>query len=230
MPDKPLVTFGGWLGIALVLCVGYGIFKTEQLTQFARGLFGAQAPSVTEVLTSGETIVMRTPGGTLEVARIKAYETIKRTSPGRQLFWQFDTGATISEIDVPVLFRYHVPLAKEWPIRCARELCVVRASAIAPTLPPAIYTDEMRKRTTSGWARFDKAENLADLERSLTQELSAHASSRRNVDAATDAGRRTVKEFVETWLLKARVPGDQPKPRIVVLFPGETSEVRRHDD
>jgi hypothetical protein len=228
---KQSMSFGGWAGIALVLAVGYAIFKFEQGTQFFRRLVGVTPPTVTEVLTSGEMVVMRTPGGTLEVARIKAYETVKRTSPGTLFFLGLvDTGTTVSEIDVPVLFRYHVPLAREWPFRCSRELCVVQAEAIAPSLPPAIYTEEMRKRTTSGWARFDKSANLDALEKSLTQELSARATSQRNMDAATDAGRRTVREFVATWLLKSRLPGDERKPRVVVLFPGESTEARRHDD
>jgi hypothetical protein len=231
MSRKYLVSFGGWAGIALVLAVGYAIFKFEQATRFFGGLIGTRPSSVIEVLTSGQTVVMRTPGGTLEVARIKAYETLRRTSEGTPLLGGLlDTGTTVSEIDVPVLFRYHVPLAQEWPIRCSRDLCVVRAGAITPTLPPAIYTAEMRKRTASGWARFDKDENLAALEKSLTQELSTRAASPRNVDAATDAGRRTVKEFVDTWLLKNHVSGNEPKPRIVVLFPGETSEQRLRDD
>lgn len=227
MSRNRFLSFGGLAGIALLVAAGYGVFKFEQASHFVRGLVGTRAPTVTEVLTSGETIVMRTPGGTLEVARIKAYETIKRTSPGTPIFWGLiDTGTTVSEIDVPVLFRYHVPLAREWPIRCSREVCVVRAEAIAPTLPPAIYTDEMRKRTASGWARFDKSANLEALERSLTQELGARATSPRNLDAASDAGRRTIKEFVQTWLLKSRLAAGQPKPRLVVLFPGETAEAR----
>jgi hypothetical protein len=39
-----------------------------------------------------------------------------------------------------------------------------------------------------------------------------------------------VREFAQTWLVKGRLPAAQPAPRIVVLFPGETSEQRRHDD
>jgi hypothetical protein len=231
MSQKSFVSFGGAVGIAFLLVIGYGILKFEQATRFLAGILGSRPATVTEVLSSGESLVMRTPGGTLEVARIKAYESIRRTSPGTPLLWGLiDTGATVSEIDVPVLYRYHVPLAKEWPIRCTRELCVVRAEAIAPTLPPAIYTGEMRRRTESGWARFDKSANLAALEKSLTEALSARATSERNLDAATRAGRRTVKEFVRTWVVSARGTGSDPHPRVVVLFPGENSEERRRDD
>ncbi len=230
MSKKVWVSFGGLAGLALLVAVGYAILKMEQLTRWA-GRFMGTPPSVTEVLTSGQTIVLRTPGGTLEIARIKAYETLKRTSPGTTLLWGgLDTGTTISEIDVAVLYRYHISLAREWPIRCDRGVCVVRAEAIVPTLPPAIYTNEMRKRTSSGWARFDKTTNLAALEAGLTQELSARASSPRNVDAAADAGRRTIKEFVQTWLVNSRIPANESKPRIVVLFPGEKAEERRVDD
>jgi hypothetical protein len=220
---RALVVLG--IAAALAVVVGLLVRQGEILAGLLARIGVVQRPAVTEVMTSGNTIVMRTPGGTLEVARIKAYETLRRTSPGAEVFWGLvDTGDTVSEIDAAVLFRYHIALAKEWPIRCDRAVCVVRAAAIQPTLPPAVYSDEVRKRTASGWARFDKNENLALLERGMTAELGKRASTPRNLAAATDAGRRTVREFVTTWLLKSHLQPGQAAPRIVVLFPGETAE------
>ena len=141
-----------------------------------------------------------------------------------------DTGTTVSEIDVAALFRYHIDMAKEWPVQCVRGTCVVRAGVVQPTLPPAIYSDEMRKRTQSGWARFNKNENLAALEKSMTSELEKRAMTERNMRAATEAGRRTVAEFVKTWMLKSALKPGEPVPKVVVLFPGETMEaVAKHD-
>lgn len=212
------------LGVAVLAATIFGIWKVIST-------FISREPPVTQVMTSGATIVMRTPGGTLEVARIKAYESLRRSAPGDKVAWGLvDTGTTVSEIDVPALYRYHIEMAKEWPLRCDRHACVVRAPAIQPTLPPAIYSEEVRKRTTSGWARFDKNQNLAQLEMSMTAELSKRATTERNLLAATDAGRRTVKEFVATWLVKSKLKPGEPMPRIVVLFPGETLEAQARTD
>ena len=195
------------------------------------GRFVTREPAGTVVNTVGETIVMRTPGGTLEIARIKSYEGLTRTDPGVGFFWGLvDTGTTVSEIDVATLYRYHIEMAKEWPMLCTPTTCVVHAGRVLPTLPPAIYSDEMRKRTASGWARFNKNENLAQLEKSMTAELAKRATSPRNMAAATSAGRRTVAEFVEAWLLKSHAAKGQPLPKVVVLFPGETLEAARQND
>ena len=199
VPGRTII--GISIGLAILLLMGYFVWKSEQAMALLGG-FIHRAPAETVTTTIGETIVMRTEGGTLEVARIKAYESLRRTDPGLKMAWgMIDTGTTVSEIDVATLFRYHIDMAREWPVRCARGTCVVRAGRIQPTLPPAIYSDEMRKRTESGWARFNKNENLATLEKSMTNELEKRATTERNMLAATEAGRRTVAEFVKTWML-----------------------------
>jgi hypothetical protein len=212
------------IGLAILLLMGYLVWKSEQAMALMWGFIN-RAPAETVTTTIGETIVMRTEGGRLEVARIKAYESLRRTDPGLKMAWgMIDTGTTVSEIDVAALFRYHIDMAREWPVRCARGTCVVRAGRIQPTLPPAIYSDEMRKRTESGWARFNKNENLVALEKSMTNELEKRATTERNMLAATEAGRRTVAEFVKTWMLKSALKPGEPVPKVVVLFPGETMD------
>jgi hypothetical protein len=210
--------------LTLLVLTAYGLWKSEQALAFVTG-FMTRAPSTTSTSVVGETIVMRTAGGTLEVARIKSYEGLSRTDPGVKIAWGLlDTGTTVSEIDVATLFRYHIEMAKEWPVQCSANTCVVHAGRIQASLPPAIYTHEMRKRTSNGWARFNKDENLADLEKTLTAELEKRATSQRNMLAATSAGRRTVAEFVKTWMLKTTPGKGQSLPKLLVLFPGETLE------
>jgi len=222
MTAGPRPIIGASVGLAILVLTGHFIWKSEQATAWLSGLF-LRAPAETVTTSVGQILVMRTAGGTLEVARIKAYESLRRTDPGLKLAWGLlDTGTTVSEIDVAVLFRYHIEMAKTWPVQCDRGTCVVRAGRIQPTLPPAIYSDEMRKRTESGWARFNKNENLAALERDMTSELEKRATTERNMLAATEAGRRTVAEFVKTWLMKSGLKPGEPAPGVVVLFPGET--------
>lgn len=201
-----------WLlvaGTAFCLCAATAI-----------ATFTSKSNPRTTATHSGLDVIMRTPGGLLEISRIKAYEHIKREDP-KTVFWnQLDLGTTVSEIDVPVLFRYHVELANEWPLHCDAAVCVVRAGEVKPSLPPAIYSDEIRKLTTSGWGRFNKADNLAALEANLTSTLSDRAASERNLSAAKAEGRKTISEFVQTWMTRSH-PELQSR-RLVVLFPGES--------
>jgi hypothetical protein len=79
----------------------------------------------------------------------------------------------------------------------------------------------MEKYTSNGWARFNKDENLALLERSITPELGRRANDPAIRQLAIEAGRQTVREFVTTWLLKEQGWKRDPAYRVLVLFPGE---------
>jgi hypothetical protein len=80
--------------------------------------------------------------------------------------------------------------------------CIVYAPRIRPSLPPAIHTDKMEKQSESGWARFDKHEQLAALERGMTPALNDLASDSRHVNLAREECRKTVVEFVKKFLLR----------------------------
>jgi len=190
------------------------------------GWFGR---SVTQrgAAASGVPVVMRTPGGLLEIATVTVHERFKREDTRH--FWGIPLGTTVSIIQVPVVYRYHIPLAREWPIRVHGRTAVVRTAEVQPSLPPAIDTARMEKYTQSGWARFNKDENLQLLERSITPELSSRANDPAIRHLAIDAGRQTVREFVTTWLLKEQGWQRDPAHQVLVLFPGEQEPPQRAD-
>jgi hypothetical protein len=224
MPSRRWLSGGTLIGLAVVVATIYGIWKLEQISGAIASLFRLSRSITTQVSSFQGSEVMRTPGGLLEVASLKAYERFTRRDSLKIAGERIHLGTTVSEIEAAVHFRYHIEMAKEWPLTCDKGSCVVRAGKILPTLPAAIYSDEVRKRTHSGWGRFNKNENLEALERSLTGELSTRAVSDRNMAAATEAGRKTVGEFASTWLVRNRLKPGEVTPRIVVLFPGETEQ------
>lgn len=181
--------------------------------------FIARPSAETSALASGLPVVMRSPGGLLEIATVTVYERFRRTDTKE--FWGIPLGTTVSIIQVPVTYRYHIELAKEWPIRINGTTATVRTADVKPSLPVAIDTAKMEKYTQSGWARFNKDENLAVLERSITPELEKRASLPAIRRLAIDAGRQTVREFVTTWLLKEQGWKRDPQHQVQVLFPGE---------
>ena len=173
---------------------------------------------------SGVPVVMRTPGGLLEIATVTVHERFKREDTRH--FWGIPLGTTVSIIQVPVVYRYHIPLAREWPIRIHGKTAVVHAAEVQPSLPPAIDTARMEKYTSNGWARFNKDENLQLLERSITPELGSRANDPAIRRLAIDAGRQTVREFVTTWLLKEQGWQRDSAYQVRVLFPGEQEPSR----
>ena len=173
-------------------------------------------PSTSATVMS-EPLVMRTPGGLLEIARVKAYERFKREDPKKVEVIDLDLGTTVSEIEVAALFRYQIEMARQWPIACTPVRCVVRTGPVKLATPVATYSEETRKRTQSGWARFNKDDNLARLEQGLGAQLAARGEDPRNRQLALEAGRKTVGEFVRAWLQRETGRARE----VIVLYPGE---------
>ncbi len=96
-----------------------------------------------------------------------------------------------------------------------------RTTVLSADLPVAFDTTGMRKYTQSGWARFNKDENLATLERSMTPEPEARARSERYLQLSTGAARQTIVELVTQWLLHEQHWKRDPEYTVKVHFPGE---------
>ena len=143
------------------------------------------------------------PGGTrLELASFEATETLTRSDERSIFFDLIPLGTNVTEIRVPATYRYHLRLDDPWHLEVRGQVCLVKAPRIRPTLPPAIHTDRMEKRSERGWLRFDVQEQMDELERAITPILSQRAGSRENLDLVREACRRRVAEFVRDWLLR----------------------------
>ncbi len=140
--------------------------------------------------------------GNLELATMKFTETLRRTNK-RTILWQkISLGTTISEIRVPATFRYHLQLSDPWKLQVHGQQCVVIAPRIRASLPVAIHTDQMDKRSDEGWARWNADEQMDALEASLTPRLNGYAQQENHIAQVRPAARETVANFVKEWLLK----------------------------
>jgi hypothetical protein len=137
----------------------------------------------------------------LELASFEATE-ILRTTDERRVAWDLiPLGTTVTEIRVPVTYRYHLRLDEPWRLEVEGQSCVVHAPQIRPTLPPAIDTAGLEKYSDSGWLRFNENEQMEGLERSLTGVLSERASDAAHLEMVRERCRLEVAEFVRAWLL-----------------------------
>jgi len=92
---------------------------------------------------------MPTAGGRFEVAAIRASEAFARSDP-RLLLDLIDLGTTVSEVRVDATYRFHIGMARAWPLRIVGKTCPVRAGALRPTLPGAFDTATVERRTHRG--------------------------------------------------------------------------------
>ena len=184
-------------------------FLTADVTE----LFIASIP---EIATGGS--------GRLELATAEVVETFTRSDERRILWDSFSLGTTVTEIQVPVTYRYHVRLDDPWRLEVSGQTCVVYAPPIRPSQPPAIHTERMRRRADESWLRFDAEEQLEELQKSITPKLIARAHDPRHLALVRDRGRRTVAEFVRAWLLREDQWRRDRFHAIKVVFPDEEVE------
>jgi hypothetical protein len=168
-------------------------------------------------------------GDILEVATLDSEETFRRED-ARLAFW--DTlylGTTVSEIRVPVTYRYHIRLSDPWELAARDRVCLVRAPALRPSQPPAIHTDRMVKSTERGWARMNDIENLNELERSLTPNLKVLAHDPERLKLVRETGRQAIAAFVRRWLLQEDHWRQDRFSAVIVVFADEAPDLSNLD-
>jgi hypothetical protein len=238
-----LIRFRWPLVIVVVACLalfGYLFFlwvvkRTYDETLSRSGQAGEyaveQAHAIAEKFLSGnitKTFVAAIPNisttgsGNLELATTEQTETF-RTEDEKTILWdKLYLGKTVSEIRVPVTYRYHLRLVDPWRLEVSGQTCIVTAPAIRPSLPPAIHTDRMEKKSEAGWGRFNAQDQMSLLEKSITPTLSQYASDARHVALVREQCRRPVADFVRTWLLKEDHWRNDRFHTIKVIFADET--------
>lgn len=164
-------------------------------------------------------VTFRTEGGLLEVAGMTKYENLLREDNLR--WWFVSWGTTVSQIRVEATYRYHVKLSGTWRVRIKDSLCIVEAPKLEPTLPVAIDTEKTVHKTERGWARFNEDENLELLRKSVSGKLKEMALRPEYLNLVRESARKTVEEFIETWLLQENLWEVSEWHMIKVVFPDE---------
>jgi len=181
-----------------------------------------QKQTVTEEFHENVKRIASTHGDVLELATLDIEETVTRFDTKTLFNDLVYLGTTTSEIRAMVVYRYHLKLSEPWDLRVENGRCVVIAPAIRPSLPPAIRTETMEKKSEAGWLRFNAAENLATLEKGFTSVLERRAAAPSKLRNVREAARESVAKFVQQWVLKdQKHQAENGIREIVVIFPDE---------
>lgn len=180
-----------------------------------------QKQTFTESFRENVKRIASTNGDVLELSTMESEETVTRFD-SKSLFDIVYLGTTESEIRAMVVYRYHLKLSDDWHLNVQDGRCIVIAPGIRPSLPPAIRTETMEKKSEAGWLRFNAAQNLTDLEKGMTGILERRASAPSKLKHVREASRQSVAKFVQAWVLKED-KNQQPEGirEIVVIFPDE---------
>ena len=199
----------------LLICLLVGIAANATL-------FGWQlrGPAQTRVTTATSTaVVMRTPGGLLEVSTITAEERFDSSTTHTIL--GVPVGTTIAQVRVPAVYRYHIPLAKDWTLRQTGQALVVVAPAVQPSLPVAIDLSKLESFSSGLWSPLTGAGALTALQRSITATLATKASTPERIVLQREAARQTVTDFVHKWVLQQPKWAGAKPPTVLVFFEDE---------
>jgi len=218
-----------WTAILVLACVLIGGVVAWKFFDLARdaAVWLRDLPTrmvrqeITQSFRESVTSIASTNGDILEVATLHTDETITSYDMKTILNDAVYLGTTISEIRTPVVYRYHIRLSDEWRLSVEDRRCIVHAPVMRASLPPAIRTEGMEKKSAAGWLRFNAAENLAELEKSLTLTLEKRAGNKAHLDLVREAARKSVGEFVKKWLLKDGQATTGEVKSITVIFPDE---------
>lgn len=165
--------------------------------------------------------VLPTQGDILEVAILESQETLTRED-SRSLFDNLIyLGTTTSEIKVKVTYRYHIKISDSWELSPNKNVLNVVAPQILASLPPAIDTATLQKRSDEGWMRFNAAENLDKLEKSISSTLVGMSMTPAKIDLVKDSSRKAIEKFVRTWILNQEKWKKYHFDNIVIYFPDE---------
>ena len=203
--------------IALVL--GTSIAATLAVGIFSFGLKEKPLP----VLAKDVIVVLRTPGGMLEVTTLIRNEEFRwstsHTCPivnCEKLF-----GATISEVWVPVHYTHRIPLSAEWKLKLEKDHFDLVVPRPEPKLPAAIVTEKLEIRTNNKWFSPNKSEHRESVIRNLGVEFDRRALQKNYLDAQREDARKTVAEFAQKWMLAQGVPENIRSYPIRVIFPDD---------
>ena len=162
-------------------------------------------------------------GARLELAAFEAVEIFRSTDELRIGWDLIPLGTTVTEIRVPVTYRYHLRFDEPWLLEVEGQSCIVYAPEIRPTLPPAIDTGRMEKFSERGWLRFNEEEQMEELEHSITAVLSERAGDPRHLEMVRERCRLELAEFVRSWLLLEDHWRDDRFRSVTVIFADETA-------
>ena len=226
-PASPKLSGGcyKWPSIALVAITGIVCLTLLQSCDRLKAMVDAWTAAfgqttITESFRENIRKVTGTKGDILELATLEADETFTRMDAKTTAWNLVYLGTTVSEIRAPAVYRYHLKLSDEWQVTQNEDTVVVVAPVIRPSLPPAIRTDKMEKKSAAGWARFNAAQNMGELEKSITPMLERRAGNPTHIDQVREPARKAVAEFVKVWALNN--PSQKPDIRhIVIVFADE---------
>jgi hypothetical protein len=195
MTRNKWLTIGG-LAIIIVAATAFGFHRRTT------GL--GTADDAVELIDPARVVVLRTPGGVLQVAHLERWEAVEwKTSWTCPLIDCSRLPQTVSRVEVTARYTYTIALAKDWKLQPRDGAYLLKVPLPQLQIPVAFETSTMRIETKErGLFSPDAAANRELVVKHLSPTLAQRGAAPaylRLVSASADA---TVREFARKWLLE----------------------------
>lgn len=177
-------------------------------------------PDSLATLDPDRIVLLRTPGGFLEVGALEKAEEFGWSS--RYTCPLVDCPQlltpTISRIRVRARFVYRVPLAAEWKLVPRGDHYELTVPEPQLQVPVAFHTSDMQIQTVeNSWLSPPAAPNREAVVRHLGPELARRGADPAYLHAQRSNAEKTVQEFARKWMIEQ---GGQPAAPVRVTFRG----------
>ena len=180
---------------------------------YVRGMPWRSTGEQVRMLDPAQVVVLRTPGGFLEVSTLVKTEEFRWRSSYTCLGQDCGAllGERIGQIRVPAHYTYRIPLADTWTLTLEGDVYVLDVPAPKPLLPPGIDTQKAEITTERGGLMAPPAAaNQALLLKNLGPELAQRAQRIEYLQQQMPAAEKTVREFAEKWMKEQRTEPTRP--------------------
>lgn len=164
------------------------------------------------VIDSARVVVVRTPGGLLEVAALTRSEEFAWST--RYQCPLIDCSGilhkTVSRVRVPVHYVYRVPLAENWELTSRPDHYELTVPALEPEKPVAIDTAKLQIESTRGWLTPPALRNERALMQRLGPELEQRGGKESYLALAQPQAAKTVEEFARKWMAEQGLSAGKP--------------------
>lgn len=172
------------------------------------------------LLDPARIVLLRTPGGFLEVGALEKAEEFGWSS--RYTCPLIDCpnllAPTISRLRVRARFVYRIPLAAEWKLVPNGDHYELTVPEPQLQVPVGFHTEDMQIETTErGWLSPPAAPNREAVVRHLGPELARRGAEAAYLQAQRPDAEKTVVEFARKWMLEQ---GARPALPVRVKFQG----------
>ena len=175
-------------------------------------------------LAVDEIIIVRTPGGLIEVATLIKNEDFSWSTEHTCKFFDCSVvGRTVSNLRVPVHYTYRIPLAASWTLKLRDGYYELKVPGFEPKLPVAIDLTKAELSTKGGMFSPNKAAHRESMMKHLVPEFNKRATQKSYLDSQRDTARKTVGEFARKWMVKDGVDAKKADLPIKVFFADEGS-------